>query len=290
MYYKNKKKYNHWQIAYRTESNKEFVLLPNPPYAWAADPFLVEFKGKTYLFAELYLYKSERNGVIGYCEYQDGHFGEWTVTMDRHWHLSYPNVFVYEDKLYMCPESYQRDDVSIYQLQDFPDRWKKVVTLIDNEKCADSTFLRYNEENYLFTFKPSFHQYGGQLYLYHLQDGHIDKEQYITDNKISARPGGNILNIGEKYIRVSQDCSKGYGCGLVFSEIISVWPKYEERIIKKISADDIFNGCGKRYTGVHTYNVLNGIEVIDLKYPRFSLQEYMAKRRVRKVFLNKYSK
>ena len=282
------KKYNHWQIAYRTNKETEFVLLPNPSYGWAADPFLVEFRGKTYLFAELYLYKSERNGVIGYCEYQNGQFGEWTVTMDRHWHLSYPNVFVYDGKLYMCPESYQREDVSIYELQEFPDRWRRVATLIDNEKCADSTFFRYEGESYLFTFKPSFHQYGGQLYLYHIKGGSVVGEQYITDNKMSARPGGNVLYIDGKYFRVSQDCSDGYGCGLVFSEIRSVWPKYEELIVKRISAEDLLGPCRGKYVGIHTYNTLNGIEVVDLKYPTFSLKEYMAQRRVRKVFLNKY--
>lgn len=282
------KKFNHWQIAYRTNKYKEFKLLPNPKYAWAADPFLVEFKGQIYLFAELYLYKSERNGVIGYCEYQDGQFGEWTVTMDRHWHLSYPNVFIYDGKLYMCPESYQRDDVSIYQLQEFPDQWKKIVTLIDNEKCADSTFFQYDGENYLFTFKPSFRQHGGELYLCHIKGEHIDEKQYITDNRMLARPGGNILHIGGKYIRVSQDCSNGYGCGLVFSEIRSVWPKYEEHTIRRISPNDVCGFQNEKYIGIHTYNALNALEVIDLKYSTFSLQEHIAQRRVRKVFLNKY--
>ena len=257
------KKFNHWQIAYRIKKDRKFVLLPNPSYAWAADPFLVKYREKIYLFAELFLYRSERNGVIGYCEYQNGQFGEWTVTMDRHWHwhLSYPNVFAAGDKLYMCPESYQREDVSIYELQEFPDRWKKVVTLIDNEKCADSTFFRYEGESYLFTFKPSFHQYGGQLFLYHIKDGSIIGEQYISDNKISARPGGNVLYIDGKYFRVSQDCSSGYGCGLVFSEIRNVWPKYEESIVKRVSADDILGSCQGKYIGIHTYNTLNGIEV-----------------------------
>ena len=58
------KKYEHWQIAYR-EDEGEFKLVSNPDWAWAADPFLVKYKGEIYLFAELFLYKSERNGVIG---------------------------------------------------------------------------------------------------------------------------------------------------------------------------------------------------------------------------------
>ena len=282
------RKFNHWQIAYRIKDEKEFHLIPKPPYAWAADPFFVNFQEKTYLFAELYLYKYERNGVIGYCKYQNGKFSEWTITMDRHWHLSYPNVFVYENELYMCPESYQRDDVSIYQLQEFPDQWKKVATLIDNEKYVDSTFLQYEGENYLLTFKPSFHNYGGQLYLYRIKDGHMGEGQYVTDNRKFARPGGNIINKDGKYVRVSQDCSKGYGCGLAFSEIDSVWPNYKEHLVRKISVDDIPIKAKRKFTGIHTYNTLNGIEVIDLKYGVFSFQEYRAQKRVRKVFLNKY--
>lgn len=281
-------KFNHWQIAYRIKDEKEFHLIPNPPYAWAADPFLVEFQEKIYLFAELYLYKSERNGVIGYCEYNNGVFGEWIVTMDRHWHLSYPNIFVYRNELYMCPESYQREDVSVYKLREFPDNWIKTDTLIENEKCVDTTFFSYKGEIYLFTFKPSFHKYGGCLYLYRLKDGCIDGEKYITDNREYARPGGNILNKNGKYIRVSQDCTKDYGCGLAFSEIDSVWPNYEEHLIKKISVDDIPIKTKGKFTGIHTYNTLNDIEVIDLKYRDFSFQEYIAQKRVRKVFLNKY--
>lgn len=282
------RKYNHWQIAYRTPKDKEFQLLPNPDFAWAADPFLVNFKGQIYLFAELYLYKSERNGVIGYCEYQNGTFGEWTVTMDRHWHLSYPNVFVWHDELYICPESYQRDDVSLYKLQEFPDHWIKVNTLIENEKCVDTTFLRYHDEDYMFTFKPSFHQYGGQLYLYKMKDGCVDEEQYITDNKQFARPGGNILFINGKLIRVSQDCSNGYGCGLIFSVIDSVWPEYKEHIERKVYPVDLPINSKRKFTGIHTYNSLNGIEVVDLKYTTFSLREYWAQKLVRKVFMNKY--
>ena len=72
----------HWQIAYKNKKMSKYELIPNPNWAWAADPFLVEYKGELYIFAELFLYKSERNGVIGYCKYKNGTFGEWTVTMD----------------------------------------------------------------------------------------------------------------------------------------------------------------------------------------------------------------
>ena len=103
-------KYRFWEIAYKDSKDSKYKIIKNPDWAWAADPFLVEYQGDIYLFAELFLYKTERNAVLGYCKYSNGTFGEWTVTMDKHWHLSYPNVFVLEDKLYMCPETNQMED------------------------------------------------------------------------------------------------------------------------------------------------------------------------------------
>lgn len=284
----DKFKFDRWQIAYRREGEEIFYLVSNPPYGWCADPFLVEYQGTMYLFAEIFLYQSERNGVIGYCTYKNGKFSQWTITMDRHWHLSYPNVFVHEGNLYMCPESYQREDISVYKLKEFPDKWEKVFTFIENEKCVDTTFMKYNNEEYFFTFKPNFIKYGGQLYLYHIKNSCIDEGHYITDNRENARPGGNIISVNGKCIRVSQDCSNGYGSGLVLSEIDSVCPKYKEHIVKKIMAKDILVDSKQKFAGIHTYNSLKGIEVIDLKYSEFSLKEYIARRRVRRVFTNKY--
>ena len=112
----------HWQIAYRKGFEGEFQLVNNPNWGWCADPFLVEYMNNIYLFAEAFLYKSERNGVIVYCKYEENGFSDWKVCMDKHWHLSYPNVYVVDNELYMCPESYQREDVSVYKLIEFPDK------------------------------------------------------------------------------------------------------------------------------------------------------------------------
>lgn len=281
-------KFNHWQIAYRINNNESFRLIPNPPWAWAADPFLVEFRDEVYLFAELYLYKSERNGVIGYCKYEDGKFGDWIVTMDKHWHLSYPNVFVYENELYMCPESYQKEEVGIYRLIEFPDKWEHVYTLLNNGKYVDTTFLKKNNEIYFFTFRPRFCNSEGDLLLYKINGDQISEPLLITNNKEIARPGGKIIADGERLIRVSQNCQKEYGKELVFSEILSVWPQYQEKVIARWQPDDVVDIKGRRFSGIHTYNRLSDLEVVDLKFNKSSLTEYFSRKRVRKIFLNKY--
>lgn len=285
----DKFKFDRWQIVYRKAGEKQYKLIPNPPYGWCADPFLVEYQGTVYLFAEIFLYKSERNGVIGYCIYENGEFGAWKITMDRHWHLSYPNVFVYQGDLYMCPESWQKDEIEIYKLIEFPDHWEKAAALVSNGKYVDTTFLQLRKEIYMFTFQPSFHQHGGTLLQCCIKGDELSDFCILTSDKGKARPAGNFIVENEKIIRVSQDSRESYGDGLVFSEVDSVWPDYREHEIKRVSAQDLrIENSSRKYIGIHTYNRHHDLEVVDVKYSCYSLKEYIARKRVRKVFMNKY--
>lgn len=283
------KRFDHWQIAYREDKNENFKLIQNPEWAWAADPFLVEYENQIYLFAELFLFKSERNGVIGYCKYEGEKFGSWIVSMDRHWHLSYPNVWVSDGRLYMCPESYQAEEVAIYELVSFPDKWRKVHVLLQNGKYVDSTFFKYEDKDYLFTYHLTKSGIIGELLLYEIfEDGTLSHGICISDDIGNSRPGGNVILHEGKIIRVSQDSREGYGSGLVFSEIQSVSPNYKEKEFLKIQPDDISGNWTQKFSGIHTYNNLKNIEVIDLKFTTYSWEEKNAQKRVRKVFTNKY--
>lgn len=281
-------KHNRWQIAYRMKGMKQFKLLPNPEWGWMADPFPVVYQGSLYIFAEAFLYKSERNGVIAYCKFENGTFSEWTVSMDRHWHLSYPNVFVINDKLYMCPETHQNDEISVYELEAFPNQWKKVKVLVTNVDCVDTTFCRYKGEDYMFTFQPDIRRYEGTLYLYRILGREVSDPQILSKDISSARPGGNIIHKEGKAFRVSQNGLPEYGSGLVFSEIDSMYPVYKEHEVRRVYPQDVPGEWKRKFVGVHTYNQIDEIEVIDLKYEQYSLIERLAQKRVRKVFLNKY--
>ncbi len=279
--------FERWQIAYRMQGEDFFTLLQNPRWGWAADPFPIIYKGSLYIFAEIFLYKTERNGVIAYCKLENGRFSDWKVTMDRHWHISYPNVFVVNDHLYMCPETRQNGEVAVYELKDFPDKWEKVKVLLSNVQYVDTTFCKYKGESFLFTFKPVRAGSKGALCLYRIVKENLVLHMESGDT-VSARPGGKVIHKDGRLIRVAQDGTSGYGCGLVFSEIDAMDPVYKEHEIKRISAQEIPGKWNKKFEGIHTYNQIEDIEVIDLKYKKFSLTEYWARKRVRRVFVNKY--
>lgn len=283
------KKNEHWQVAYKMDGDTQFKTIANPKWAWAADPFLVEYDGKTILFAELFLYKSERNGVIGYCIWDGEKFGEWIVTMDKHWHLSYPNVWVENGNLYMCPESYQADEVAVYKLIQFPNKWQKVNTILQNFSYVDSTFAEHDGKRYMYTYKLLSKPSTGELHIYEIdRDYNILTDTIISQDLSNARPGGKVIKDGNTLIRVSQDCQDGYGVGIVFSKIIEMGETYKEEELKRIYPKDLEINTNKKIRGIHTYNKLGNMTVIDFKYEVFSLSEEMARKRVRKVFVDKY--
>lgn len=284
----NKKIFHHYDIAFRKKGDKSFSVVEAPKYGWTADPFLVEYKHEVYLFAEVFLYKTERNGKIGYCKYKDGQFSEWHISMDRHWHLSYPNVWVDNDALFMCPESYQNGEVDIYRLIEFPDKWEKQEALISNVEYCDTTFLRDGEEKYAFTFERGEKSPAGNGLLYRFHNG-TSEHIYLTDSLEGTRCGGKVMKKDGKYIRVGQNCVKEYGSGLIFFEIDSIWPMYKEHEIKRINIQDVsIVNPQHDYTGIHTYNSCSDIEVIDLRFPSSTIEENIASNRVHKVFVNKY--
>ena len=283
------KVFHHYDIAYRKKGEKNFKIVKPPKYGWVADPFLVEYKNEVYLFAEIFLYKSERNGVIGYCKYDGDGFGDWIVTMDKHWHLSYPNVFVENGKLYMVPESYQLGEVVLYELQEFPAKWKKLHSYIADVEYVDSTFLDYKDGNrYMFTFERGNKSPEGTGILYRIDNGKLMNKIVLSNSLEGSRCGGKIIEKDGKYIRVGQNCVREYGGGLIFYEIDSISPVYKEHELCRVEPTDIPGDFDKVYTGVHTYNVCNDIEVIDLRYPSSTKEENEASNRVHGVFVNKY--
>lgn len=281
--------FNRWEVAYRIGGHGGYSIIRSPEYGWVADPFLVEYKGDIYIFAEIFLWKSERNGIIGYCKYNGRSFGEWVVSMDRHWHLSYPFVFTKDDNLFMIPESYQLGEVAVYQLIQFPDKWEKVRTLISNVEYCDSTLFQYkNGKEYMFTFERGLKSPAGRGLLYDLDTKGLVNMRNLSDNLQGARCGGKVIIDHNRYIRVAQNCFPEYGKGLIFYEIDSIEPKYEEHEIYRMDVSDIQGDFNNNHIGIHTYNRLGEIEVIDLKYVVQSEEEKIASDRVREVFLNKF--
>jgi hypothetical protein len=85
----------------------------------------------------------------------------------------------------------------------------------------------------------------------------------------NARGAGKIFKFDGKLIRPAQNCGNSYGEKLNFNEVVNITKhSFEEKPLCDISVKSIALNKSNVYTGIHTYNKVANVEVIDLKLPR----------------------
>lgn len=269
-----------WQVAYRlkpvgsvfTDLQTPFIAIPNTKRHVAADPFIFNYNGIKYIFAELFD-KKENIGKLGYCVYENGNFTPWKVVISEPYHLSYPNIFIFQDSIFILPESSEGNILCAYKATEFPEKWEKCEPIITGRKLVDTTFLDCDGRHLMFTYDIENYN-EKKLYIYSVdENGKVEDyiKECVSDDDSSARPGGNFFEHNGNTIRVSQDCEEDYGVAVVFSEITELSNKgYSENKLLRISSKEVV--INKSFvSGLHTYNADNEIEVIDFHAVDFSI-------------------
>lgn len=285
-------KKGHWAIAYRESRNRNWMLVKNPRGGWAADPFLFKHNGKIFLFAEIMSYQAGK-GYIGYCEWNGKSFGEWKTAIKEEWHLSYPDVFEWNGKVYMIPEQYQSGEIALYESVQFPSKWKRLSPLANDGEYVDSTVLFRDDRAWLFTLRmnPKKHSEGQLLRAELFSAERLGKFEVIDEvGGLYKRPGGNFVKNNERIYRAAQNCDGGYGSGLIFYLVERCDDTgYEEREEKRINPEAVVGKMDRKseYIGIHTYNECGGMEVVDLKRLLFRMDEsfYRMKRKINRAIL-----
>ncbi len=277
-----------YHVAYKRKQERSYTVIRNNVNTWCADPFLFQYKGNIYIFAEMWI-NIKSKGVIAFSKWDGQHFLEWVPVIEENYHLSYPNIFMIDEDIYICPESNQKQEIYLYKAVDFPYKWEKKDIIANDGRYADTTFFYCHNDIYGLTYKllEDRRDINGQLMIFKIENG---KAVFLRENPISeddgvARPGGKCIERGKLKIRVSQDCKEVYGKGLIFSEINFDGINYSERILRKVYPKDI--DYNKRYNliGIHTYNELEGFQVIDLRSKDLSVSLIMWKiiNKIRKI-------
>lgn len=247
----------------------KFAVIPNTTRYWCADPFLYNHEGREYLFMECYD-RIKRKGVIGYREiYSNGKYSKLKIVYESAGHLSYPFIYSNNGNIYMIPESSKDKKVSILRATSFPNHWEEEVVLLEG-RYVDTTRHVCGGSTYLFT-TPIVEDNSSILELYTYDNGIVSRcpaSPIVVGNSI-ARQGGNIIVIGDKSYRISQDCESEYGKAINISIINQLTAdKYEEQLVQKVTIDMIKLNKTKVYHGIHSYNIDDMYEVIDLKLNR----------------------
>ncbi len=244
----------------------KFIFIKNPLGYWLADPFVIRVSEKHYLFAEAAT-KLKWKGKLVYAEINPFRPNKlkWKVCMKEKNHLSFPNVFLIEDTLFMLPETSEGNFLSVYKnIGDLSSlKWKKEKSYIIGKKLVDSIFI----DNYIVTYNISNTDYCLELY----SKGAAQLIDSICDSDYKLRPAGRFIETEDELIFVSQNCLREYGEGLIFNSFSIV---DNQMIINKkfeINYVDLNKVFGKKnYVGIHTYNFDDKYEVIDVRKENFS--------------------
>ena len=265
-----------WNIAFREtpegtildNQSQPFRVIKNPARYWAADPFVFKKDEKTYIFAELFDYCTNK-GVIGCTQLTDSGITGWRVIIKEPWHLSYPFVFEHNGEIYIMPEMNDGRALWVYKAETFPLVWKKVSVVLDDVKYVDTTlksekdgFIAFSQEVdsipkvFFLNNRLEFEKYG----------------EYEGESGCFVRPGGRFFSRDNRCYAVCQDCSQTYGGALIFFEVETSGKglKLGKRA-KHLRPADIALDSGIVKNGIHTYSATKNYEVIDIKTRRFSL-------------------
>ena len=273
-----------WSCAIRYNDNEDisiiddkesaFTIIPNSKKYWCADPFLFKKDGQLYLFFEAYDIL-RRKGLLGYRKIDSGSFGEIKIIYEADSHLSFPHIYESDGDIYIIPESAKSGELFRIKCVEFPDKWEREDTLLD-ERVVDTVRFFDGDTEFLVSEKVDETNTYDRVDLFYFENGILceSPENPKKRDASDARGAGAICRIKCSLIRPAQDCSNTYGEKLSLNEIVRIDKEvFEEKLIDTFSYKDIKLDSDLKIDGIHTYAKLDNVEVIDVRIPgKFSLK------------------
>jgi len=277
----------------RKDGSGEFIFPWDCKNYWYADPLLFEYDSESYVFFEMFDRK-EHIGRIGYAKLTDNQISDPQIILKQPFHLSYPNVFNIDNKIFMAPECSEDKSIRFYEAKKFPENWEINTVIETDELYVDGTTLELDGKIFYFTFvlDPSNLFYSKmKVYELFLMDGKIAMEFISEDKNFSncIRGAGNIFCDGEEIIRPSQLSEAGvYGKAVYLNKVTRTESGFEEQKVREITTETLPIDIKETVLGIHTYSSSSKYEIIDVKYEVFNAKKiYIRIKRYLKKFLKK---
>ena len=261
-----------WTLAYRFRSSVDdpnntfyrFHHVTPPKDRFWADPFPIVVDGKYYLFFEEFIYK-DNHGYIVVAEVDRSSKPQTLkpeLALKCDYHLSYPFVFYWQDRLFMIPETSSNSTVELYWCEAFPAGWKLEKVLMNNVNAKDATLLEANGLWWMFvslTETP----YADELHIFYAETPFgpwtPHRQNPITSDVRNLRPAGKPFVWQDEIYRPAQDCSRYYGYAVTINRILELSPdEYVEEEVSKV-----LPLWRKDVMATHTLNVCDDLTVVD---------------------------
>ena len=238
-----------WGVAFRPGGWQNLVMhraqtIPNPPGHFLADPFVLSDQQRNYCFVEDYNYREARACISVYELQADGS-SRIGPAIQEPFHLSFPFLFSYQSKNYLCPESSASREIRLYECIALPDQWVFKKTLMRNVAAADTMLLQHDGLWWLLTNIDSagIGDYCSELHVFYASEPLTDAWTAHPQNPVIVDPNrarnGGLLFKGAEIYRVSQRQGfDTYGRSAAINRITALSrSSYQEEMVAKIEPD-----------------------------------------------------
>ncbi len=263
--------------SFLRSSHSALVQWLRPPNRseFHADTFGVWHDGLLTILYEHFSYRTNR-GTIAAIELARSAVGAAVqIGPQPAVHLSYPFLIDVEGRLLCVPESHAAQEIGLYEIERFPDRWVKVANLLKGIPIVDATIFRHEGTWWLAGSEPASKGTSCELNLWHASaitgPWHPHAANPVKVDIRSARPGGTPFYDNGVLYRPAQDCSKTYGGRVVINRIVTLTATaFEETPAAVVEPDP----AGRYPAGLHTLSQVGDITLIDGKRAVFSPAEF----------------
>lgn len=232
---------------------------------WFADPFILDVTDATIIvLAEEYRYAHPIARIAKLTI--DRHtfcIVKMDILLDLPTHLSFPNILRTDEGIFVYPENCLGGSLKLYKFDNKLETLRYEKTICDD--CVwDSSMTNFFGEWQLWTARQDDYH----LDIYSMKNDKFEYDYSIESQSKNSRLAGQLFMYNEKIYYPAQDCSQGYGGGVIIKQIIQRGEKFELVPIKKLTSPH-----KTLKEGLHTLNEYKGQVVIDVlgyNYPRIS--------------------
>ena len=251
-----------------------FVPITQNLDIWMADPLLFTHEGKDWLFVELFE-KASHLGRIAVID-PDSEEKQPAVIIQEPFHMSFPMIFTWNDRIFMIPETSGNRSIRLYQCVDFPYQWKLVSVFPVNALIVDSVVLE-NDADHVTLLASETNPDNELLVRFVTYTIHTAQNGYHLEYSPSSRPfsyaerngGYPVTRNGRQYLVTQNSSAIDYGVSLSRSTYEQGQFTIHETID---AASGQMRGIGSASAiGIHTYSEGSTYEVIDMRYLKFDL-------------------
>ncbi|MGG5817694.1 glucosamine inositolphosphorylceramide transferase family protein [Falsiroseomonas sp. HW251] len=264
----------HWRIGWRLVDGDVWSrgdlggvpwnVLPSPPDAFYADPFVMTHKGRQALFFEEFDRRRGKGHLAAIECGAQGPEGPVMTVLDMPWHLSYPQVFEHAGEAWMVPESIGARRVTLYRAVRFPDRWEREADLLTDIEANDPTLLFHEGRWWMFATVGTGAGSGSDVLCIFVAPSLTGPWRAHRANPVllsgeAARAAGVFLRREGKLWRPVQECGTRYGAALGLAEVT----RLDEGGFAQVVRHAIPPGGPWPGRRLHTLNRDGRLEVID---------------------------